>query len=119
MCTGNAEGYNAGLYVQGACDVRFCGASLVRIQSGQVAVGLFQPWYGRSGALTWSLEDTASVARHPSATASGWLGVSAYEGAGRMAAVAGSICSTAATPVESGIHANGYSGPSYGPVSQA
>ena len=86
MCTGSAEGYNAGLYIQGACDVRFCGASLVRIESGQVSVGLFQPWYGRSGFLTWSLEDTASIARHPSATASGWLGVSAYGGAGRMAA---------------------------------
>ena len=119
MCTGTAEGYNAGLYVQGGCDVRFCGASLVQIQSGQASVGLFQPWYGRSGLLTWSLEDTASIARHPAATASGWLGVSAYQGMGRMAAVAGSINSSAATPIEAGVHANGYIGPSYGAVSQA
>ena len=119
MCTGTAEGYNAGLYIQGACDVRFAGASTVRIQSGAVTVGLFQPWYGRSGLLTWSLEDAASVTRHPAATASGWLGVSAYQGMGRMAVVAGSINSSAAPPIEAGIHANGYTGSSYGAMSQA
>ena len=119
MCAGTAEGYNAGLYIQGACDVRFVGASTVRIESGAVEVGLFQPWYGRSGLLTWSLEDTASVTRHPAATASGWLGVSAYKGMGRMAVVAGSVASSASPPIEAGIHANGYTGPSYGAVSQA
>ena len=119
MCTGTAEGYNAGLYIQGACDVRFAGASVVRIQSGAVAVGLFQPWYGRSGLLTWSLEDAAAVTRHPSATASGWLGVSSYQAMGRMAVIAGSINSSAAPPIEAGIHANGYTGSSYGAVSQA
>ncbi len=119
MCTGTAEGYNAGLYIQGACDVRFTGASVVQVQSGTVGVGLFQPWYGRSGLLTWSLEDTASVARHPLATASGWLGVSSYQAMGRMAVVAGSINSSAAPPIEAGIHANGYTGASYSAVSQA
>ncbi len=119
MCTGNPEGYNAGFYIQGTCDLRFAGASRVQIQSGQVGVGLFQPWYGRSGLLTWSLEDTASIARHPAATASGWLGVSAYQGMGRMGVVAGSINSAASPPIEAGIHANGYTGASYGAVSQA
>ena len=119
MCTGNPEGYNAGLYIQGTCDVRFAGASRVQIQSGQVGVGLFQPWYGRSGLLTWSLEDTASIARHPAATASGWLGVSAYAGMGRMGVVAGSINSSAPAPIEAGVHSNGYTGASYGAVSQA
>ena len=119
MCTGTPEGYDAGLYIQGACDVTFAGASTVQIQSGAVSVGLFQPWYGRSGLLTWTLEDAASIARHPAATASGWLGVSSYAGMGRMAVVAGSISSSAATPIEAGIHSNGYTGASYGAVSQA
>ena len=119
MCTGTPEGYNAGLYIQGTCDVTFAGASTVRIQSGAISVGLFQPWYGRSGLLTWTLEDTASIGRHPAATASGWLGVSSYAGMGRMAVVAGSIASSAPTPIEAGIHANGYTGASYGAVSQA
>ncbi len=59
------------------------------------------------------------MTRHPAATASGWLGVSAYQGMGRMAVVAGSINSSAAPPIEAGIHANGYTGSSYGAMSQA
>ena len=112
MCTGAAEGYNAGLYIQGACDVRFAGASLVQIESGAVAVGLFQPWFGRSGLLTWSLEDTAQIAQYAGGAAAGHLGVSAFDGAGRLGVV-GSINSTASPPIDAAIHANGYAGASY------
>jgi hypothetical protein len=71
--------------------------------------------------LTWSLEDTASVGRYPGSASAGYLGLSSYAGQGRMALVAGSINSSAATPVDAGIRANGYSGASYtgGVVSQA
>ena len=100
MCTGKAEGYNAGLYIQGACDVRFAGASVVQIQSGAVGVGLFQPWYGRSGLLTWSLEDTASVTRTRPPPPPAGSGSSAFQGMGRMAVAAGSINSSASPPIE-------------------
>ena len=71
--------------------------------------------------LTWSLEDSASVGRYPGSASAGYLGLSAYAGQGRMALVAGSINSSAATPIDSGIRANGYAGASYagGVVSQA
>ncbi|MHB8285346.1 MAG: hypothetical protein ACYDD1_11785 [Caulobacteraceae bacterium] len=119
MCTGNPEGYNAGLYIQGTCDVRFAGASVVQVESGNATVGVFQPWYGRSGALTWSLEDTASIAQFPGSAAAGCLGVSAYAGMGRLSVI-GAIESSASPAVEAAIHANGYAGASYGAlVSQA
>jgi hypothetical protein len=119
MCTGTPEGYNAGLYIQGGCDVRFAGASVVQIESGAASVGIFQPWYGRSGALTWSLEDTASVAQFPGSAGAGWLGVSAYAGMGRLSVI-GAIESSASPPIDATIHTNGYAGASYGAlVSQA
>ena len=107
--------------LQEACDVRFAGASTVQVESGTNPVALFQPWYGRSGILTWSLEDTASVGRYPGSASAGYLGLSSYAGQGRMALVAGSINSSAPTPVDAGIKANGYAGASYtgGVVSQA
>jgi len=119
MCTGVPEGYNAGLYIQGTCDVRFAGASEVQVESGNASVGVFQPWYGRSGALTWSLEDTASIAPFPGSASAGWLGVSAYAGMGRLSVV-GAIESSASPAIDAAIHANGYAGASYGAlVSQA
>jgi hypothetical protein len=119
MCTGAPEGYNAGLYIQGSCDVRFAGASVVQVESGSAAVGVFQPWYGRSGALTWSLEDTASIVQFPGAASPGWLGVSAYQAMGRLSVV-GAVESSASPAIDPAIHANGYAGASYGGlVSQA
>ena len=118
MCTGVAEGYNAAFYVQGTCDIRFAGASRVQVESGPVQVGLFQPWYGRPGVLTWSLEDTAVVARYPGAAAAGCLGVSAYAGMGRLD-VTGGVESSASPAIDTGILANGYVGLSYARVNQA
>jgi hypothetical protein len=119
MCTGTPEGYNAGLYIQGACDVRFAGASVVQVEGGAASVGIFQPWYGRSGALTWSLEGAASVVPFPGSASAGWLGVSAYAGMGRLSVI-GAIESAASPAIDPTIHANGYSGASYGAlVSQA
>ena len=112
MCTGVAEGYNAGFYIQGACDVRFAGASVVQLESGAATVGLFQPWYGRSGALTWSLEDAAQLVQFAGSAAPAHLGVSAYAGMGRLNVV-GSINSSASPPIDAAIHANGYTGASY------
>jgi hypothetical protein len=119
MCAGTPEGYNAGLYIQGTCDVRFAGASVVQVESGSASVGIFQPWYGRSGALTWSLEGAASVVQFAGSASAGWLGVSAFGGMGRLSVI-GAIESSASPAIDPTIHANGYSGASYGAlVSQA
>ena len=121
MCTGTPEGYNAGLYIRGLCDVRFVGASTVQIESGaNVQLGLFQPWYGSAGMLTWDVEDAASVVQYPGSAAAAALGVSAYQGQGRLSVVGG-YSSSANPAIDATIHANGFVGPSYpaGAVNQA
>ena len=121
MCTGTPEGYNAGFYIRGPCDVRLAGASTVQIESGSgVQLGLFQPWYGSAGFLTWDVEDAASVVQYPGSAAAAALGVSAYGGQGRLSVV-GAYNSSASPAIDATIHTNGFVGPSYpaGSVNQA
>jgi len=116
MCVNAPEGYNAGLYIQGPCDVRFAGASTVLVESGAVEVGVFQPFYGRPGIVTWSLEDSASIGQYPGSASAGYLGVSAFQGQGLLSAI-GSVNSSAAIPINAAILANGFMGSSYAGVS--
>ena len=117
-CTGTPEGYNAGLYIRGICDVRFCGASVVSLDSSSNAqIGLFQPWYGSASFVTWDIEDSGSLGKLSGATATPALGVSSYGGQGRLSVVG----SAGASAIDSGIHTAGYVGASYptGAVNQA
>ena len=67
------------------------------------------PWYGSAGFLTWDLEDTASLVKLSTATATPALGVSAYGGQGRLTVVG----AAGASAIDSSIHATGYVGASY------